>query len=198
MLNHLPTCRRGEGFAIVQDLDVADGFIRGQAVPYGSMVELWPGMLEVFEPGCFRRQLKDPARVKLCLEHGQVIGRIETLRETSDALHFEGRIAASPDIPEARRARALLDENLVDELSIGFNTVAGGSEQHTRDDGQTLVRHKRARLLEISLVPWGVYGREATLSRSVLRDPAEVEAARLKAQRRAEAVEYAKRYRGAK
>ena len=62
-------------------------------------------------------------------------------------------------------------KQLVDELSIGFQTVKNGTRTERRDSGSTLYEHHRARLMEISLVPWGAYGREATLSRSRLIDP---------------------------
>jgi len=166
--SHQPTCRRGEGFA--SGVEVDDGTIRGQAIPFGKVVQLAPGLYERFEPAAFDRQIKDPARVKLCMEHGQVIGRVGSLRREPQGLQFEASISASQDIPEARRARALLSDRLVDELSIGFTTVQGGSVVEQQDDGSTLVTHRRARLMEISLVPWGAYGREATLARSVLVD----------------------------
>lgn len=167
-----PTCRRGDGFAtgFERDGDV----IRGQAVPFGKIVKLAPSLLEQFHRGTFSRQMRDPARVKLCLEHGQVVGKCTHLEETDDGLQFEAVISKSDGIPEARRARALLDEELIDELSIGFSGVDGGMDVQRRSDGSTLVTHRRANLKEISLVPWGVYGRDATLARSVLIDPQEL------------------------
>jgi len=167
---HQPTCRRGEGFA--DRLQVGDGSIRGRAVPYGVTVELAHGVREQFRPGAFTRQLKDPGRVKMCLEHGQVIGRMTELDEQDDGLYFTATISNSPHRPEALRARAMIDEGDVDELSVGFNTVKGGTSMSREDDGVTMAVHHRARLMEVSLVPWGVYGRSATLQRAVLVDHA--------------------------
>lgn len=174
-----PTCRRGDGFA--DQLQVDDGgLLRGRAVPYQHTVRLTPGLYERFTPGAFTRQLKDPGRVKICLEHGQVIGRMTDLEERDDGLHFTGRISMSDDIPEARKARAMLADDLADELSVGFQQVDGGSKHEQRPDGSVLWTHHRARLMEVSLVPWGVYGRGATVARSLLVDEqAELEAARL-------------------
>lgn len=166
-----PTCRRGEGFA--DNIEIGDGRIAGRAVPYGVTIELMPGLFERFNEGTFSRQVKDPSRVKICLEHGEVVGKADMLEERADGLWFAGSVSASTDIPEARRARALLDEDLIDELSIGFQGVKDGTKSETREDGSTLWDHVRARLLEISLVPWGAYGRGATLSRSRLVDPSE-------------------------
>lgn len=177
-----PTCRRGEGFA--DNLDISDGRIRGRAVPFGYTVELRPGLWERFERGAFTSQLKDPGRVKVCIEHGQVVGSASGLEERGDGLWFVGGISGNPAITEAGRARALLDEGLVDELSIGFRTVPGGTDVE-QVDGGVLWRHRRAQLMEVSLVPWGVYGREATLARSRLIDPAAELVAARRAQMRA-------------
>lgn len=168
--------------------------ITGQAVPFGKMVQLGPTLFEQFEAGAFHRQLKDPARVKLCLEHGQVIGKCEQLTETDDGLRFTARISDHPGLPEAARARAYVDGQLMDELSIGFTAVQGGTTTTVRDDGSTLMSHRRARLLEVSLVPWGVYGRDATL-RSLARlvDPAQAEAAARRAKDRAWLSEWARK-----
>lgn len=188
-----PTCRRGEGFAA--GVEVADGVITGQAVPFGKTVELGPDLFERFELGAFRRQLRDPARVKLCLEHGQVIGKCESLEETEDGLRFTARISTRDGIPEARRARDLLEDELVDELSIGFSAVNGGTDVQRRDDGTTLVTHRRARLLEISLVPFGVYGRDATLRSRLLEDHPVPELSARRAAQRRYAEEFAARVR---
>jgi len=165
-----PTCRRGEGFA--DRIEVTDDAIHGRAVPYGVTVELAHGVREQFRPGAFAKQLKDPGRVKFCLEHGQVVGRMTGLDEQDDGLYFTAALSQSADIPEARRARALIEEGLADELSVGFNTVRGGTSMSREDDGVTMAVHHRARLMEVSLVPWGVYGRGATLQRSILVDHA--------------------------
>lgn len=166
---HLPTCRRGEGFA--DDVVIDHGAISGRAVPYGKTIQLAEGIFERFEPGAFAKQVKDPARVKICLEHGQVVGKIDRLEE-SDGLDFAGRVSTNPAIPEAQRALALLDDDLLDEMSIGFATVRGGTKLEQSGETVTYV-HSRARLLEISLVPWGAYGRDATL-RTRLLDPVAV------------------------
>lgn len=167
----LPTCRRGEGFA--DNITVEGSDIRGRAVPYDVTIQLMPGIYERFEKGSFSRQLVDPARVKVCLEHGQVVGKVDRLEERDDGLWFEGGISKSNAIPEAAKARAMLDEELADELSVGFQTVKGGTRAERTGDETTYI-HSRARLLEVSLVPWGAYGRDATVSRSILLHPGDL------------------------
>lgn len=185
-----PACRRGEGFA--DQLGIAANKIKGRAVPYDHVIELMPDLYEVFERGAFARQAKDPTRIKICLEHGQVVGKVNELHSHDEYLEFAGEVSANPGIPEAVRAQALLDDELIDEMSIGFQTVKDGTVVEDYKKGK-LIRHNRARLLEISLVPWGAYGREATLSRSRLIDPVE-EVLNLKQnQARAWVAEYKRR-----
>jgi HK97 family phage prohead protease len=184
-----PICRRGEGFA--DQITADDGTITGRAVPYGHTVELRPGLFEVFARGTFKNAVKDPGRVKIAYEHGQVIGHMTGLEERDDGLWFTGRIVDNPAIPEAARARAMIAEGLADEMSVGFRTVKGGTHSEATDHG-TRYTHTRAQLLEVSLVPWGAYGREATLSRARLVDPT----ALLLDARRAELRRWVAEYRG--
>jgi hypothetical protein len=163
-----PTCRRGEGFA--DKIDVSDDTIKGRAVPYGVTVDLAPGLREEFRPGAFTRQAKDPSRAKICYQHGNVIGRIVELDEREDGLYFVAQLSKSQHNPEALRARDDIAEGLMDELSVGFNTVRDGTSVTREEDGSTLAVHHRAKLMEISLVPWGVYARGAVLQRSQLVD----------------------------
>jgi len=167
ILEHRPTCRRGEGFA--DTITVDDGVINGRAVPYRHTIDLG-GVFERFEPGAFADQVKDPSRVKVCLEHGQPVGLVTRLEERADGLHFTAEIPNEPDIPETMKARAMIRRGIADELSVGFNSLPGGTTVEHDKTRATYV-HRRARLLEISLVPWGAYGRGATLTRSALLDP---------------------------
>lgn len=187
--NQSPTCRRGEGFA--DKIEVDDTTIRGRAVPYGVTIDLAPGLREEFRPGTFTKQTRDPSRAKLCYEHGAVIGRIRDLEERDDGLYFTAALSESKHSPVALMARDYIAEGLIDELSVGFNTVNGGYNTSREEDGSTLVVHHRAKLMEISLVPWGAYGRDAVLQRSQLVD----HDAELLAARQAEARAWVQRWR---
>jgi HK97 family phage prohead protease len=126
--------------------------------------------MERYEAGAFAKAAKDPARVKVCLEHSQIIGRVTSLAETPEGLTFEARISDSPAIPEALKARAMITGGLADELSVGFQCLPGGTDEEVRTDGTMLWRHRRLRLREISLVGWGAMGRDATLTRARIVD----------------------------
>ncbi len=165
-----PMCRRGEGFADNLEFESNTNLgtkISGRAVPYNQVIRLQRGLYEEFHNGAFAEQ--DPLRVRVCLEHEQVVGRVHKLEERSDGLWFEGSISANPALPEAARATAMVEEHLIDELSVGFKTVDGGTEVVHRGEN-TYYHHNKAQLLEISLVPWGAYGRGATLARAQFED----------------------------
>jgi len=140
-----------------------DGELTGRVVPYGVTVELFPGLRERFLPGAFAAQTKDPGRVKIAYRHGEIIGRVVELEDRADGLHVRGRILSHDDRPLARQALADLRDGLVDELSVGFLPVRNGMTV-TEDKAGTLWEHKRATLREISVVPWGAYGRNARVA----------------------------------
>lgn len=159
--------------ARVDEFTVDDGEFYGRAVPYSQRGELSPGLFEVFEPGAFARAAKDPQRVKITLEHGDVVGRAVGIEDRPDGLWVRGRIVDDPDLPGGRKALAMMRNKLSDELSVGFVSVKGGTEVTEEKHGTLLVTHKRAALREIAVASWGVYGRGARVMR--VRSAAAVE-----------------------
>jgi len=155
-----------------------DGEFTGRAVPYGQPAELMPGLREVFLPGAFASQVKDPGRVKIAYRHGEIIGRAVELEDRDDGLWVRGRIEDDADMPDARKALAQLRAGLVDELSVGFLPVRNGTTV-SEDSGGTVWEHKRATLREISVVPWGAYGRKAKVA-AVRSEPDDVRVMLLK------------------
>lgn len=141
-----------------------DGQFVGRAVPYDVEAELFPGLFESVARGAFAAQVKDPARVKICYRHGDVIGRAVQLEDREDGLWVRGQIIAHEDRPLARQAIQDLRDKLIDELSIGFQDVKDGTEV-TEDSKGVHVRHNRAALREISVVPFGAFGRKAKVSK---------------------------------
>lgn len=150
--------RGASGFTLAED-----GEFTGRAVPYGQEAELMPGLREVFLPGAFAAQMKDPGRVKIAYRHGEIIGRAIALEDREDGLWLRGRISDDADLPDARKALAQLRAGLVDELSIGFMPVKNGTTISDSAAG-TLWEHRRATLREVSVVPWGAYGRKAKVA----------------------------------
>ena len=157
--------RAASGFT-VQD----DGEFIGRAVPYNKPAELMPGLREVFLPGAFAAQVKDPGRVKIAYQHGEIIGLARQLEDRADGLWVRGKISQHADLPDARKALAQLRDGLIDELSVGFWPVKNGMAIREERDG-ILWEHSRASLREISVVPWGNYKRNAKVMSVRAQEP---------------------------
>jgi hypothetical protein len=140
-----------------------DGQFSGRAVPFGTEAELFPGLFESFQRGAFAAQVKDPARVKICYRHGDIVGRAMELEERKDGLWVRGKIMPDPARPSAALALADLRDELLDELSIGFGEVRNGYTI-TEDSSGMHILHTRAALREVSVVPFGAYGRDARVT----------------------------------
>jgi HK97 family phage prohead protease len=80
------------------------------------------------------------------------------LTDSEVNLQFEALISRNADIPEARKAMALLEEGIVDEISVGF--AWGTWEEKHKDEG-FFIEHTKAALREFSVVTFGALGRDA-------------------------------------
>lgn len=168
-----PLYRLAPGMELRSAAKGGDGrTIEGIAVPYGVPQRIDDQLVEMFELGAFADQLetahraaapgRSPSyRVHLSREHhklgGVVIGKAVELREDAAGLYAALRVAKTPAGDEALE---LAREGVLDELSVGFRALAGGSRR--RPDG-VVVRH-RAGLFEVALVMAGAYGREAVVT----------------------------------
>lgn len=92
-----------------------------------------------------------PNRVKILAHHrGQdVIGRPTVLREDERGLYFEGKIARTAKGDEIL---ALIDDQVIEEMSFGFNTI---DASYGDLDGDRVRYLKKLKLWEISPVTWG-------------------------------------------
>ena len=144
---------------------VEPGTIAGQAVPIGTEID--QGYIRhVIEPGCFAAQTKDPARVKIHWTHAgeNVIGHLTALEETAAGYDYAGRIIDKPAVPNGQLALELLRSGVVDEVSVGFEWINYTEELITEGDSSFwLVRHTKARLYHLAVVPDGAAGRDATV-----------------------------------
>ena len=165
--------------ATVADVNEETGTIEGVAVRYNVDIPRGPGMFERVQPGAFTKQIADPARVSVLWQHDSdaPIGKVSALEDGAESLRFTAKISENADIPEARKALALLREGIIDEISVGFQW--GSWVEERSDDGDLTIAHTKARLRELSVVTFGALGREAR----VLTVAAEVTAANLDAYR---------------
>lgn len=132
--------------------------IEGIAVPYGKVQRINDELTEVFARGAFAHQLGAASRVKFARGHqnrgGELIGRALELREEIGGLW--GAFLVS-DTQQGRDTLALVRDQALDELSIGFTQPKNGAVR--RADG--VVERTKANLFEVSIVPEGAYGRGA-------------------------------------
>jgi len=136
------------------------GTIKGVAVRYGVDVPRGEGLAERVSPGAFRAQLSAPNRVQVLWQHDwdSPIGRAVKLSDSGDELLFEALITENVDVPDARKALALLREGIIDEISVGFEWQTWHEE---RDKTHLTIVHDKARLREFSVVTFGAQGKQA-------------------------------------
>jgi HK97 family phage prohead protease len=149
--------------ATVDALDVDQRVVELRAVPYSVETRLGPRLVETFHPRAFANAGKDPGRVKLWLGHsttgGQPVGGAELVEDRADGVYIRARVSATHAGDELL---TLARDGVLDEASVEFQPIPADM-QVTRRGEDTLVRHRRARLLGVALVAHGAYGRNAVV-----------------------------------
>jgi HK97 family phage prohead protease len=163
------------------------GDIKGTAVRYGVDVPRGYGLFLRVEKGAFAEQIADPSRVKVLWQHDEdlPIGRITGLRNIRDGMDFAGRISTSEKVPQAGTALELLRDEILDEVSIGFDILKFDREIDDEQDRVTYVV-KKARLREVSVVTFGALGEDAVVKQVASQSGADaartLEARRIRAE----------------
>ncbi len=120
----------------------------GTFAGYGSVFDVVDNQKDIVLPGAFRDTLAARGdTVKLLWQHdmGEPIGRIENIMEDENGLYVQGRLML--DLSRGREAYSLLQEGVVQGMSIGYSPV------RYRIDPDTGVRLLEAvDLYEVSLV----------------------------------------------
>lgn len=123
----------------------------GRVVPYGETIEVYPGLVERFEPGSFTRSVAQRGhKVKLLTGHDHrrlPVGKATEFDERNDGLHASFQVANTRDGDEALD---LVRGGFVDSFSVGFRPVRDRQEK-----GVTV--RVEAALMEVSLVYAGAY-----------------------------------------
>lgn len=104
---------------------------------------------DIIQPGAFTRTLNnDRGRIKVLWQHdpSNPIGKPVEMREDETGLFVKARIA---DTVQGRDTLALIDAEIVTELSIGFSTVV---EEYDNEKEVRLLRE--VKLFEFSPVTW--------------------------------------------
>jgi len=106
---------------------------------------------DVIEQGAFRKTLSENAdRVKVLWQHDPYtpIGKPTVMKEDAVGLYTEATLGRST---QAIDAGLLLEDEIVDELSIGFSPVKFAMREGQRSGGRSL---QEVRLWEYSPVTW--------------------------------------------
>jgi len=132
----------------IRATDTATREFTGIGVPYGETYDLGYGLFERFEAGAI-----DPAdNAKIFWQHREVIGRVKTGKDTAAGHEIRAKIS---DTALGRDAWTLLEDGVVDKLSIGFVPVDYRTE--TDEDGNTTIIHTKVKTREFSLVNYPAY-----------------------------------------
>lgn len=147
---------------------------QGIAVPWDVEIDVDGWAFEVWRGGAFNHQLRAARRVKVGLDHiplgGDLVGSLREMRNDTKGLFVRGKITEG--VPEGDKAMALMSDQSLDELSIGFYRVPGGDSVTRKADGRPLYEMRKADLFEVALVPFGAYGRKAKVDEVRAANPA--------------------------
>lgn len=101
---------------------------------------------DVIEPGAFAKTIQESKRVKVLWQHDpyQPIGKPEIMQEDNHGLYVKARISQTD---RGREAMQLMKDGVIDELSIGYNSI---KDEWNKETGN---RHlKEVKLWEFSPV----------------------------------------------
>jgi HK97 family phage prohead protease len=89
---------------------------------YASVFDNIDSHRDVIEKGAFAKTIKENKRVKILWQHDpwSPIGKPIAMSEDSKGLHVKGKIS---ETELGKQAIILMKDGVIDELSIGFNTI---------------------------------------------------------------------------
>ena len=139
-----------------------------RAVPWETEAQIGPSTWEVFTRGAYAKQVSSAHRVPLLLGHpantsvasmtaaellSGLVGRITSMVEGVDGLDVQARMGTSA---AANDALALVNDGVLDQVSVGFAPIATATEK--RAAGGQVVRRNRVNLDHVALLGSGAYG----------------------------------------
>jgi len=146
-------------------------YLEGRAVPFDTWTDVgW--YLEKMAPSVFRKSIRESARaLPLQLWHNDrtwAVGKASKWTESPEGLDAVWELDGSA---EAQRAAQMANDGFLTGLSVGFQTLDGGSDWELADPEDPTSRNRvtrtQARLHEVSLVNAPQYAQAAvTLVRS--------------------------------
>jgi len=132
----------------VKEFDFEGRTVEGYAAAFGN-VDLGSDMIH---PGAFAKTLTERGnKVRFLWQHDQhePIGRPIEMHEDTAGLFVKAIIS---DTARGRDALALLRDQAINGLSIGYDAMKGGTDYSKTADGETVRNLRELRLWEFSLV----------------------------------------------
>lgn len=129
-------------------LDPTGRTIEGYAAVFGN-TDLGG---DIIHPGAFAKTLAERGnKVKFLWQHDmhEPLGKVTELREDGAGLYVKATIS---DTARGRDALALLRDNAIGGMSIGYDAVKGGTDYTQTDGGDTIRNLRELKLWELSLV----------------------------------------------
>jgi HK97 family phage prohead protease len=134
--------RKTVGFEI-KELDEESGIFEGYAATFSDHPDSYG---DIIDPGAFKKSLKEGGkRVKILFNHNvmEPIGKPLQMAEDEKGLKIQGKLSLG--VQRAREILALMKDEVITELSIGYDTIS-----EAWDKG---IRHlKEIRLWDVSPV----------------------------------------------
>ncbi len=139
-----------------ESVDVDKREIRGIAVPFEKDANIAGAYIERFAKGA----VQDSDSALLYWRHADPIGAIKAAQDTDEGWEIIARIS---ETQQGNDALTLARDGVVVQLSVGFEQ-GGEYEVEDREDDLPVITRTRVRVREVSLVPFGAYGANATIS----------------------------------
>lgn len=146
--------------ADVEHIDPEAGTVLVRAAPYGVEAQVGPNLWEQFHRGTFGAAAAAPHRVKLFVNHAPnavPVGRALSIEDRRDGVWAQLKFSNTAAATEARELAA---DGTLDQVSVEFRAIPEGYTWRNTRDG-THVKHTRAQLIGVALVPQGAYGDDA-------------------------------------
>jgi HK97 family phage prohead protease len=143
-----------ERVADVEVVDPEKGTILMRAAPYGVEAQIDRELWETFDRKTFAHAVKAPHRCKLWhLHNGPLVGHALDIEDRDDGLWINAKFSNTLNGTEARE---LAHDGTLDQVSVTFRPQTEWMKL-SRDAKGLHVRHSRAHLLGVALVPHGAY-----------------------------------------
>ena len=153
--------------ATIEDVK-PEGVLVIKAVPYDVEIQLATDLFESFAPGAFARAANAPTRLHLWSGHqtlpdgtitrGPLVGRGVSVEDRPDGCWMEAKVSQTPAGVEML---TLIQDGVLTDPSIEFRCIPADMSAQRHQSGGISIRHARAHLRGVAIVPEGAYSTNA-------------------------------------